>query len=525
MNTLGCLLASIFSGIMLFSCFPPFELSLFIWVALVPLLISIAGRELKVAFSLSLLCGIVFFLGIFKWILEVPGYTLLHHAILALYLGSYFGMFGVAFSLICRRSGVSTALFTAPFLWVSFEYIRSNLSFLALPWGLLAHSQYQNPLITQIASIAGTYGIGFLIVMVNSALTALMYLLLPRLKVHSVAPIGTPSQSGLFAVAGTAAVLVVASLIYGYIKISEPIEGKEIKLSLVQGNIPQEKKWDPRYAKYIMNSHSELTAEALKGQPDLIVWPETATPRPINRDPELYGQIRRLANSANAPLLLGSSQTLKFKKNAPKKVKYKNSAFLINPENISSKTQRYDKVRLMPFGEYLPHKETIPWALIKADAIDSYLPGEEFTVFKLPDCQFSVTICWENLFPDLVRQFVKRGAQFIINITNEAWFGKTAAPYQFLSMSVFRAVENRVYVVRCANTGISCFIDPCGRIVDRVKDDNGKDIFVPGVLTLPVVPVNSNTIYTRYGDWFAWMSILCSIVFIGIAFFKRKRNS
>jgi len=143
----------------------------------------------------------------------------------------------------------------------------------------------------------------------------------------------------------------------------------------------------------------------------------------------------------------------------------------------------------MPFGEYLPHEDVIPWSWIKAGAIGNYLPGTEYTVFQLPEGRLSVTICWENLFSNLVRQFVKRGAQFIVNITNEAWFGETAAPYQFLSMSVFRAVENRVYVVRCANTGISCFIDPCGRVVDRVKDENGRDIFVRGIVTGSVIPL------------------------------------
>jgi apolipoprotein N-acyltransferase len=136
-----------------------------------------------------------------------------------------------------------------------------------------------------------------------------------------------------------------------------------------------------------------------------------------------------------------------------------------------------------------------------------------------------VTICWENLFSDLVRQFVKRGAQFIVNITNEAWFGETAAPYQFLSMSVFRAVENRVYVVRCANTGISCFIDPCGRVVDRVKDENGRDIFVRGIVTGSVIPLESNTIYTRYGDWLVWLSIAFFIFILLLLSFLRKYQS
>ena len=187
--------------------------------------------------------------------------------------------------------------------------------------------------------------------------------------------------------------------------------------------------------------------------------------------------------------------------------------------------QRYKKIRLLPFGEYLPHENVIPWSFIRIPDIVGYIPGEDFTVFALPTFRFGVTICWESIFPDMVRQFVNRGAQFIINITNEAWFGKTAAPYQFVSMSVFRAVENRVFVVRCANTGVSCFIDPRGRVVDRVKDSNGQDIFVRGVKCSSVVPLDSRTLYTRYGDWLVWLSFVCSLAFILFASFRRHKRA
>jgi apolipoprotein N-acyltransferase len=133
-----------------------------------------------------------------------------------------------------------------------------------------------------------------------------------------------------------------------------------------------------------------------------------------------------------------------------------------------------------------------------------------------------VTICWENIFPDLFRQFVRRGAQFMVNITNEARFGKTAAPYQLASISVFRAVENRVFVIRCANTGVSCIIDPYGRIVDRVKDQQGQDIFIRGVISGWVIPLESKTIYTRCGDGFAWVAIFGSVLFLSVSSVKTQ---
>ncbi|NNL77992.1 MAG: apolipoprotein N-acyltransferase, partial [Desulfobacterales bacterium] len=414
------------------------------------------------------------------------------------------------------------ALFAAPFLWVALEYARSNLSFLALSWGLLAHSQYQNPLLIQITSITGTYGLSFLIVLVNAAITALLIIVLSGLRKTNVLLYESTSKiTGKFVILA-AAVCLVATLVYGYLQTSEAIIGKKIKISLVQGNIDQTKKWDRKYANFIMKTYADLTIEASKDRPGLIVWPETATPRSVNLDGRLNRLIRNIVKSANSYLLLGSSEGRKFKGTDPKNLKYFNSAFLFPPDTEQSKIQRYNKIRLFPFGEYLPYKKKLPWSFINVPNVDHYLPGKEYTVFNLPDYRFAVTICWENIFPDLVRQFVRRDAQFIINITNEAWVGETAAPYHFLAMNVFRAVENRVYVVRCANTGVSCFIDPLGRITARLEDTSGQDIFVRGVLSGHVIPLDSETFYTRYGDWIVILSIMGSIAFLVIAMLRKN---
>jgi len=326
---------------------------------------------------------------------------------------------------------------------------------------------------------------------------------------------------GVIAVVGTAVVLTGLTLGYGQMTVSRPIAGKEVKVAVVQGNIEQSKKWDLKYAAFIMNTYTNLSREVSKKQPALIIWPETATPGSISRRQKLYRQVSRIATETGAHLLLGSSQHQKFRKKNSKKFKFFNSAFLIPPEERAKK-QRYDKIRLLPFGEYLPLKGTIPWSWIKVPDVGSYTPGKVYTIFEVPAFRFGVTICWESTFPDLVREFVKKGAQVIVNMTNEAWFGKTAAPYQFLSATVFRAVENRVYVVRSANTGISCFIDPFGRIVDRVKDAQGRDIFVRGVLTGSVIPSDSKTLYTRYGDLLVWLSFICSGVFLLTAFLMKE---
>ncbi len=556
-NFLKNLSLVLLSSLLLILSFPRFDLGIFAWFGLLPLFIVIHGKRLGPSFFWSLICGIFFFWGIFRWIVGVPKEMLLHHTFVLIYLGSFFGFFGLAFNFIRSRSGMTTAFFAAPFIWVSLEYVRSNLSFLALPWGLLAHSQYRYPSVIQIASLTGTYGISFLIVMVNAALAALID---PSLfHPHPIPPpsrdrvepslrgsetteaisqaIGskeTATRSSLarsdnkrfaarakIAFVISSGTLLLFSLIYGEIVTSKPITGSSIKISVIQGNIAQEKKWDPRYAQEIMDTYTSLTRQASKDKPVIIIWPETATPGSISLDLSLNKKVRNLAREAEAYLLVGSAQDQKFLGKESVELKFLNSAYLIPPNPEATRNQQYDKIRLFPFGEYLPYKK-LPWSLIGISGPGNYLPGKEYTVFELPASRFGVTICWENIFPDLFRQFVRDGAQFMINIINEAHFGKTAAPYQFLSISVFRAVENGVFVVRCANTGVSCMIDPYGRILDRVKGNNGEDIFVRGVMTRWIIPLDSKTIYTKYGDWFVWLAIVGSLLFLGILIFGKK---
>ncbi len=509
------MLAPLLTAALLALCFPAIDLGWLAWISLVPLLVSISGKKPHYGFFLSFICGLVFFPGIGNWLFQVRGYRFLHHAIWDVYLAIYFGLFGLAFSFISRRWGLVPSLVASPFTWVSLEYIRSNMGFMAFPWGLLSHSQYQYPRIIQIASLAGNYGVSFLVVWVNAALAAVI-LLYSR---SSPANYSARHASILVLIGGG---LITSSFWYGHGIVSKPIIGNEVKVSVVQGNIGQEKKWKPQYANLIMQTYADLTQEASRDRPDLIVWPEAATPRAITMDVRLYGQVRDIAAKAGTCLLLGSTHQDKVRTKSQARLKYANSAFLIRHDR-KGQDKRYDKIRLLPFGEYLPMKGIIPWSYIRIPDPGSYRSGEELTVFDCSRYRFGVTICWETIFPDLVRGFVDRGAQFLVNITNEAWFGKGAAPYQFLSMNVFRGVENRVYVVRCANTGVSCFIDPFGRIVDRVKDQAGQDIFVQGVLTRTIQAVDSKTIYTQYGDWFAWLCVLASVVAVILTCLKRSR--
>jgi apolipoprotein N-acyltransferase len=493
------------------------------WIALVPFFVALCNRKPVSGYLLSFLWVVVLYPTLGPWLFNIRGYSLLQHAIFDFYLGFIWGPFGLSFCIVARRWGTASALVAAPFLWVTFEFLRSNLGFMAFPWGMIAHSQYLNIPIIQIASVFGTYSISFLLVLINSAIAALvLYLVGGNGKlIQLVAP--SVSKRWMVSISIPAVFFIITAYIFGGYVVSSPTAGQKISVSVVQGNIEQKNKWDSKYARTIMQAYTTLTEEAAGHRPDLIVWPEAATPWSITQAPQLYQEIRRLARNANASLLLGSSSHVKFKKGAPKKSTYQNSAFLIGPRK-EDRRQQYDKMVLLPFGEYLPMKDKIPWSAINIPDPGSFLPGKDYALFNGPTGRIGVAICWESIFAEHVRQLVRRGAQLVINISNEAWFGKTAAPYQMLSMNVFRAVENNVFVVRCSNTGVSCFIDPNGRILKRVQDSNGEDLFVRGTATETVTLLNSSTFYTRHGDVLPYVCIVFSVFLVTGSFFKRAHK-
>jgi apolipoprotein N-acyltransferase len=513
-------LASLLSSVLLILAFPPYSLGWLGWVALVPLLIAISNVGPRQGFVLSLISGVVSFAIIFVWVFEVADYKILHHFVLGLYLGPIFGIFGLVVSLITKRCGRTFAAFAGPFIWVSLEYVRSNMGFMAFPYAWLGYTQHEHPVVIQIASVAGAYGVSFLLAMVNSAVASFVLVLLYRSKNFNPRPNLPISKRRLIAIAGAAAFLTILTMCYGSMVVSRPTMGNKIRVSVIQGNIEQGKKWDRNYRNYILERYEELSRKASNDQPGLVIWPEAATPGFILNDHALLRRIMGLVREMNTYFLIGSSEYPKFQKAPFELDRSGNTALFFSPDG--KVRGQYLKIRLLPFGEYLPYGETIPWSWIDVPKVNSTMPGKEFTVFQCATFRFSAPICWETLFPDLPREFVRRGAQFLVNITNEAWFGKSVGPQHYVISSVFRAVENRVYVVRCANTGISCFIDPFGRVVDRVKDDKGQDIFVRGVLTETVIPMESRTVYNQYGDWLVWICVGVSLIFICLAFWRRK---
>jgi apolipoprotein N-acyltransferase len=287
------------------------------------------------------------------------------------------------------------------------------------------------------------------------------------------------------------------------------------RIAVIQGNLPQEIRGRPDFRVVNVQNHVRLTEDAIRStHPSLIIWPEVAAQGSFRLDLYLNQTIARLAQTTHTYFLIGSAERPKYGQTPLRTTKSFNSAFLVSPQGRI--LGQYNKLHLLPFSEYLPYEEVIPWPARYRASTAYFTPGREYTVFQLDDLRFGTTICWEAIFPDMFRRFVGQGVDFMVNITNEVLFGETAAPHQFLSMVVFRAVENHVAIARSAYTGVSGFIDPQGRIIGTVNR-GGKETFVEGHLTAALPLSRQRTFYTAYGDVFAY---LCQAA-VALAFLRR----
>jgi apolipoprotein N-acyltransferase len=522
------ILTPILSGVLLYASFPPFDIGFLAWVSLVPLLTLLSFARYRQAFFISFLTGIVL-CGLHGWWLNVvPGLPFIAFWALVLYCAIFFGLFGFFLAFVVCQTKLPKIL-VAPALWVSIEFFRSNLSFLSLPWALLGYSQHNNIPVIQIASFTSVYGVSFLIVLVNAATSEGILRVLNNAEVGTALknPMGykileraqddkgmlfiqskrTSLLRSIPLIAG-AFITVLIVYLWGAYQVKTLGSNTEglLTASLIQGNIPQDVKWDGNFRKMIMQKYHSMTLQASLQNPDLIIWPESSTPGYLMHDYLTHRTVMDVLHETGIPLLLGSSSQAKIGRGERSIFKSLNSAFLLDGKGriLSS----YNKIKLLPFGEYLPLKGKFPWPQWLVPSSGDFIPGRNPVVFRLPQGNFGVVICWENLFPEVFRIFVERGGQFMVNLTNEAWFGKSAASHQIIAMSVFRAVENRVSLLRCANTGVTCLIDPLGRVEKKVVDEQGNDIMVSGILTTSVPKPQGPTFYTKYGDIFA---IACTV--------------
>lgn len=509
--------AALISGLLFAFGFSDLGVDLFAWIALVPLLVAAANRPSRSAFFLGWLSGIVAWFGLIHWITvamrQFGGMpALLSYAVLLLfatYLGLFTGLFAAGTVFLSRRVGLPV-LISAPILWTGLEWIR-GWALTGFPWSFLGYSQVENLRLIQIADLTGVYGVSFLIVFVNASLAA---------AILSLA--GSGSLRIAIAGLGSAALLVAACLAYGGFRLgqlegTDAFKNRTVRVSVIQPNIAQDVKWDPIFRRESLERHLLLTRLVAERSPDLIVWPESATPFILERSPGERRTVEETIRAIGVPVLLGSPA------DGTKPGTLTNSAYLISTD--SAILGKYDKVHLVPFGEYVPLSSLLFFIDKLATGIGDFVPGKGPSLFSLPrsngeNVSMATAICFEVIFPDLVRRFVGSGADLLVTITNDAWFGPSRAPSQHFAMAVFRAVENRISIARAANTGISGFIAPSGRVLSR------SAVFVQTTLTHDLSLRSRTTMYTAWGDV---LPILCVImaaaaVFWGLRFGRKTKR-
>jgi apolipoprotein N-acyltransferase len=520
------LFAALASAVLLVLSFPRFNQAWCAWVALVPWLVALGGMRPRQAFASSYVVGLVFFLSSMSWLAHLTRFggaaAVLGEIVLCLYLALYFGCFGwIAgfcsaqrhetrgqrrdrrFWLSCLASPVLRLLWV-PSAWVAMEFLRSHL-LSGFGWNLLGYSQTPALTAIQLADVTGVWGVSFVIVMVNVAMAQYLTERNVRRAVPTV----------LMAVG-----VVLASWLYGRFRLAQAEPAERVRVAVVQGNVPQEEKWDEAFQEAILERYERLTRQAAHHAPQLIVWPETSVPAVLGFDRNVTARVAQLAQSASTPLLVGAAM-VRLSDDLPRLT---NSAALLDQDGAI--VARYDKLRLVPFGEFVPFETVIPRLRELLPPIGDFVPGDEYTVFQLPVTNyqlpaFSVLICFEDIFLDLARQFVRRGARMLVTITNDAWFGKSAAAYQHAQASTLRAVELRVPMVRAANTGWSGCIDAKGRWRASVRDADADELFVEGTETCDLAIGDTDTLYRRWGDWFAWLCVLACLGWAGFAIITR----
>ncbi|WP_373499723.1 apolipoprotein N-acyltransferase [Desulfococcus sp.] len=512
------------AGVLLTAAHPDVDMHWVAWFALAPLMTSLRGASARTAFRRGMVAGMVHYLTLIYWLvytMRTYGGLPWHLAVpplilLSAYLSIYVGLFAMVWARLAK--GVFVAVFAAPALWTGLEYLRSFL-FSGFPWGLLGYSQYGNLHLIQISDIFGVYGVSFLIVLGNAAVFfAAAHLAKSPWRGRPVK--AAHAAGGLLA----ALIAVGGSLAYGTLCIRSTERMMEtapsLRAAVVQGNIDQMIKWDPAFQEQTTEKYLALSRSIDPG-PDLVVWPETAVPFYLFDDAALTERVIRGVQETGAHFVIGSPAFSQSKTG----IDYFNSAYLVAPDGRPA--GRYDKVHLVPFGEYVPLQEWLPFIRKLVVQVGDFKTGEKGKTLGMAGprhggagagtgARLGVLICYEIIFPDLSRAAAANGAGLLVNVTNDAWYGRSSAPYQHFSMAVFRAVENKRALIRSANTGISGFIDPVGRV------EGSTPLFVDAAVTRAVPVLTRKTPYTRAGDWFAAACSGIAVMMSCIATFRRK---
>jgi apolipoprotein N-acyltransferase len=481
------------SGTLLALSFPKYGSGYLTWIALIPLFWAIReASSVRQGLLLGFICGITCHIGLIYWITFVVvnyGYLPVYMGIiLMLLLAGYLSLYTAVFSagIVFLRSKVPLYL-AAPALWICLEYAKSYL-FTGFPWENLGYSQYRNHYLIQFADITGVFGLSFLIVLVNATL-------------FEFAAKRTKRE---FILAAVVILISAGILIYGVSRSSQVDRAMknapQIRVSLIQGNIDQSRKWSNDFQTETINTYEQLSLPNASER-GLIVWPETAVPFNYQDINKFQEQVTAISWKTKSWFIFGSTSYRQRSGNTD----YYNSAYLLSPEGeIKGK---YDKVHLVPYGEYVPLRNIFPFIRKLTAGMGDFSMGTGYKPLVMDNKKIGILICYEGILPFAARMYKKGGTELLVNITNDAWFGATSAPFQHFSMSILRAVETRLYLIRAANTGISGIVDPQGRVISETK------IFERASLDGKVKFSNIRTIYAQHGD------ILVIICFILVFFY------
>ena len=498
------LLLALTAGLLNWAVFPKAGLWPLVWVCQVPLLLA-SFREASGYRSLLLgfVAGLVFFFGTCHWIAGVLlnygglpwlGAQLLF-LLLALYLSSFYALFSWAFARL-SLSGGSRCFWLAPALWVSTEYLRAQV-LTGFPWCLLGYGLVDAVNLSQIASWTGVYGLSF----ASISLSAFLVEVLVR-----------PARSAALRLGSVALVLLCLTLGFAWIG-KEP--GKPAHLvRIVQTNIDLDQKLDAATRASLLDELAQLSipSEQREFNPQsesvrLILWPETPAAFYFNHDRDFRRRMENIARSAGAYFFFGFVDFQPRSNGGAERDPY-NSVAMLSPDGLA--ISQYNKIHLVPFGEYIPYEQLFFFVDKISTEAGNFKPGSRVVVTPLHNQRSVGTfVCYEAVVSDLVRQFARDGSQLFVNVTNDAWFGESAAPFQHLVMARMRAIENHRYLLRAANNGISAIIDPNGQVVKTVA--RNQRTFLEGHFGFET----QMTIYARYGDVFAWLCLLtCGSVLI-----------
>jgi apolipoprotein N-acyltransferase len=508
------------SGVLLALSFPKFGHPAFGWIALAPLLVALTtvpGVTLSGAAALGLFTGIVYFTGTLYWITGVMAtygdmarwVAVLINAGLVLYQSLYTALFAIVVRRIVVKHG-PRALIAAPAVWVAMELGRTRI-LTGFPWVLLGYSQTTVLPIAQLASIFGVYGVSLLVASVSAALArAVWNAESAEFAEGNFSLRALRSLRSKYAPVVVVLVVILVVAVWGGRRAARAEwthAGDPIRVGLIQGNIDQDEKVQAGRAAAIFQDYLDMTRQAIREGAEFVIWPESSTPFRFEDDQLAAAKIRTLAQQARVPILFGSDQFVRGENGAP--MTFYNSAFVVKSDGTTGGV--YRKMHLVPFGEYVPAKNLLFFAAPLVQAVSDFSAGEDAALLPVAGHLVSTAICYEVVYPDLVRQFVAGGSEMLTTITNDAWFGPTSAPYQHFEQASMRAIEEGRYLVRSANTGVSGIVDPYGRVVERTA------IFQRAAVVGEARFLRTSTFYARHGDILAYACVLVSAALVVFA--------